>query len=234
VELIFLRGTGVIEELELVRHGLRTVDTDPSYAYLDPDGSSVALFRDRNRTADDMARLNRNDGPAYLKFMRAMDALIDIGFPLMMAEPGKPGMRDLAKMIGGTIRSVKLKDELVAITKGTADQIACERFEHPAAIGLLTGIAAGAGPIDDDGNAAAYMILGLLHRLGVGKPIGSLQTLADALAASLRAAGGTIELNAKVAEIIVTSGAATGVRLEDGRNHQRSRRDRHLRSAHRL
>ena len=216
VELIFLRGTGVIEELDLVRHGLRTVDTDPSYVYLDPDGSSIALFRDPKRTAEDMARLNANDGRAYLAFMKAIDALIDIGFPLMMAEPGRPGMRDLAKMIGGTIRSVRLKNELVAITKGTADQIACERFEHPAAIGLLTGIAAGAGPIDDDGNAAAYMILGLLHRLGVGKPIGSLQTLADALAGSLKAADGTIRLNAKVAEIVVQNGAATGVRLTDG------------------
>ncbi len=217
VELIFLRGTGVIEDLELVKHGLRTVDTDPSYAYLDPDGSSVALFRDPKRTAEDMARLNRNDGRAYLEFMKAIDAMMDIGFPLMMAEPGRPGLRDLGKMISGTIRNIKLKDELVAITKGTADQIACERFEHPAAIGLLTGIAAGAGPIDDDGNAAAYMILGLLHRLGVGKPIGSLQTLADALAASVRAARGIILLNAPVAEIIIENGAACGVRLADGR-----------------
>jgi len=216
VEVIFLRGTGVIEDLELVKHGFATVDTDPSYVYLHPDGSSIALFRDPKRTAEDMGRLHRPDEKAYLDFMRVIDAMMDIGFPMMMAEPGRPGVGDIAKMIGGAIRNIKLKNELVALTNGTADQIACERFEHPAAIALLTGIAAGAGPIDDDGNAAAYMILGLLHRLGVGKPIGSLQTLGNAMAKSLEAAGGTIRLNAPVAEILIEDGAARGIRLDDG------------------
>ena len=217
VEVIFLRGTGVIEELELVKHGFHTVDTDPSYVYLHPDGTSIALFRDPKRTAEDMGRLHREDEKAYLDFMRVIDAMMDIGFPMMMAEPGRPGVSDIAKMVGGALRNIKLKNELVALTNGTADQIACERFRHPAAIALLTGIAAGAGPIDDDGNAAAYMILGLLHRLGVGKPIGSLQTLSNALAASLEAAGGQIHLNAPVAEIIIEDSAARGVRLADGR-----------------
>src|SRR3546814_15000450 len=65
VELLFVRGTGVIEDLELGKHGLRSVDPDPSYVYLHPDGSSIAIFRDPKRTAEDMARLNRNDGKAY-------------------------------------------------------------------------------------------------------------------------------------------------------------------------
>ena len=59
VELLFVRGTGLIEDLELSKHGLRTIDPDPSYAYLHPDGSSIAMFRDAKRTAEDMARLSR-------------------------------------------------------------------------------------------------------------------------------------------------------------------------------
>src|SRR3546814_2725760 len=110
----------------------------------------------------------------------------------MMAEPGRPGAGDLAEMIGGAIRNVKLKDELTALTKATADQVACEWFEHPASIALMTGLAAGAGPIDDDGNAAAYMIIAMLHRLGTGKPIGSLQTFSNALANSIEASGAKI------------------------------------------
>ena len=217
VELLFARGSGIIEDMELVKYGLRTADPDPTYVYLHPDGSSIALFRDPCRTAEDMARLNRNDGKAYLEFMKCLDAMMDIGFPMMMAEPGKPDARNMSKMIGNAIRNVKLKDELVAISKGTADQVACERFEHPAAIAMLLGIAAGAGPVDDDGNAAAYMILAVTHRLGTGKPIGSLLAFADAMAASITASGAKIELNAPVAEIIVDDGAARGVRLGDGR-----------------
>src|SRR3546814_349245 len=74
VELLFVRGTGVIEDLELGKHGLRSVDPDPSYVYLHPDGSSIAIFRDPKRTAEDMARLNRNDGRAYLKFLQVLDS----------------------------------------------------------------------------------------------------------------------------------------------------------------
>ncbi|WP_380879630.1 beta-carotene ketolase [Sphingomonas sp. DBB INV C78] len=217
VELLFARGSGIIEDLELDKYGLRTVDPDPTYAYLDPDGSSIAIFRDPRRTAEDIARINRNDGKAYLEFLQCLDAMMDIGFPLMKAEPGRPDARNLSKMIGSAIRNVKLKDALTAISKGTADQVACERFEHPATIALLLGIAAGAGPVDDDGNAAAYMILAVLHRLGTGKPIGSLQAFADAMAASIAASGATIELNAPVAEILVDGGAAKGIRLADGR-----------------
>lgn len=217
VELLFARGSGIIEDLELEKHGLRTIDPDPSYAYLHPDGSSIALFRDYKRTADDIARIHPEDGRQYLKFMQVMDALMDIGFPIMMAEPGRLDFRNLAKMIGSAVRNVRLKDQLVAISKATADQVACEWFEHSATIALLNGIAAGAGPVDDDGNAAAYMIFAVTHRLGTGKPVGSLQVFADAMAASVKASGAEILLNASVAEILIEDGAAKGARLTDGR-----------------
>lgn len=217
VELLFVRGTGLIEDLELPKYGLRTLDPDPSYAYLHPDGNSIAIFRDAKRTAEDMARLNRNDGKAYLKFVDLLDALMDIGFPMMMAEPGRPDRTNLGKMIGALVRNRKLREELTILANGTSDQIACEWFEHPASIGLLTGIAAGAGPIDEDGNSAAYMILSVLHRLGTGKPVGSLQNFADAMKTSIEASGATILLNAPVAEIIIDDGAARGIRLESGR-----------------
>lgn len=216
VELLFARGSGVIEDLELHKYGLKTIDPDPSYAYLHPDGRSIALFRDYKRTADDIARIHPEDGKQYLKFMELLDAMMDIGFPMMKAEPGKPDFGNVSKMIGSAVRNVKLKDKLIALSKATADQVACEWFEHPATIALLNGIAAGAGPVDDDGNAAAYMIFAVTHRLGTGKPIGSLQAFADAMAASAKASGAEIQLNASVSEIIIADGKAQGVRLEDG------------------
>lgn len=217
VELLFVRGTGLIEDLELEKHGLRYVDHDPPYAYLDPSGASVCLFRDPRQTAEDMARLNRDDGKSYLKFTKLLDALMDIGLPIMNAEPGRPGARNLAKIVGNAVRNVRLKSELEALTASTSDQVACEWFQHPSNIALLTNTAAGAGPVDDDGNAAAYMILAAIHRLGTGKPIGSLQAFADAMRRSIEASGATVVLNAPVAEILVDGGAARGVRLEDGR-----------------
>src|SRR3546814_10731455 len=57
----------------------------------------------------------------------------------------------------------------------------------------------------------------MLHRLGTGKPIGSLQTFSNALAHSIEAYGAKIHLNAPVSEILIEGGETKGVRLEDGR-----------------
>src|SRR5690606_24079787 len=57
VELLFARKSGIIEDFDLHKYGLRTVDPDPTYAYLHPDGSSIALFYDYHRTAEDIARI---------------------------------------------------------------------------------------------------------------------------------------------------------------------------------
>lgn len=217
VEIIYLRQTGVIEDLELAKHGLRMIEPDPPYAYLHPDGTSICLFRDPKRTADDIARIHAGDGKAYLKFMEVLNALFEIGSPIMALDQGRPQPKVLMKLIGALIRNRKLRRELEAIASATSDQVACEWFEHPATIAYLTGIAAGAGPIDQDGNAAAYTMISMLHNIGTGKPIGSLQALADSLAASVEASGGTVMVNASVAEILVEGGETKGVRLEDGR-----------------
>lgn len=217
VEIIYLRQTGIIEDLELAKHGLHMIEPDPPYAYLHPDGTSICLFRDAKRTADDIARIHAGDGKAYLKFMDVLNALYEIGSPIMALDQGRPQPKVLMKLIGALIRNRKLKRELEAIASATSDQVACEWFEHPATLAYLTGIAAGAGPIDQDGNAAAYTMISMLHNLGTGKPIGSLQALANSLASSFESAGGTIMVNAPVAEIIVEGGETKGIRLEDGR-----------------
>ncbi|KJS08503.1 MAG: beta-carotene ketolase [Gammaproteobacteria bacterium BRH_c0] len=217
IEIIYLRQTGVIEDLELAKHGLRMIEPDPPYAYLHPDGSSICLFRDPKRTAEDIARIHPADGKAYLKFMEVLNALYEIGSPMMALDQGRPQPKVLWQMVKALVRNRKLRSELEAITSSTSDQVACEWFEHPATIAYLTGIASGAGPIDQDGNAAAYTMISMLHRIGTGKPIGSLQALSDAFASSIKASGATIMVNASVAEIIVENGETRGVRLEDGK-----------------
>jgi phytoene dehydrogenase-like protein len=61
------------------------------------------------------------------------------------------------------------------------------------------------------------MIFGMLHRVGVGKPIGSMQSFSNALGSAYKEAGGKLELNAPVTEILIEDGKTRGVRLEDGR-----------------
>uniref|UniRef100_B0T5Q6 FAD dependent oxidoreductase n=1 Tax=Caulobacter sp. (strain K31) TaxID=366602 RepID=B0T5Q6_CAUSK len=216
-ELIHIRASPVMQELDLRSHGWKTVETDPMYAYLDPDGGSIAVFRDPRRTAEDIARFSKTDAKAYLEFIELIDGLMQFAGAMGKGDPGvrtAGNYLDLAKV---AIRNRALKDRLQLISTAPADQLAAEWFEHPATQALLLGVVAGAGPFDTDGNGIAYALFGLLHRVGVSKALGGMRMFADALLSAYAASGGQLMLNAEVEEIIIRDGATRGVRLKDGR-----------------
>ncbi|MDB5425233.1 MAG: pyridine nucleotide-disulfide oxidoreductase protein 2-like, partial [Phenylobacterium sp.] len=217
VELIHIRASPVMGELELGKHGWKTVQTDPTYVYLDPDGGSIAVFRDPARTAEDIARFSKADAKAYLEFAELIDALMEFAGAMGKGDPGKFSLARYIAIGKAGIRNRRLKDRLQLISAAPADQLAAEWFESPAAQALLLGIVAGAGPFDTDGNGIAYALFGLLHRVGVAKPVGGMRMLADTLTNVYAAAGGELILNAQVDEIVIRDGKARGVRLKDGR-----------------
>ncbi len=217
VELIHIRASPVMHELELPQHGWRTVETDPTYVYLDPDGRSIALFRDPRRTAEDIAQFSKADAAAYPEFMELIDGLMDFAGAMTKGDPGVRRPGDYLNLAKVAVHNRRLKDRLQVLSAAPADQLAAEWFEHPAVQALLLGVVAGAGPFDTDGNGIAYALFGLLHRVGVSKPIGGMRMLADTLARAYAASGGELLLSAEVEEILIEDGQTRGVRLKDGR-----------------
>jgi phytoene dehydrogenase-like protein len=215
-ELIHIRASPVMQELDLPKFGWRTIETDPTYVYLDPDGGSIALFRDPRRTAEDIARFSKADAKAYLEFIELIDGLMDFAGAMTKGDPGVRRVGNYLDLAKVAIRNRRLKDKLQLISAAPADQLAAEWFEHPAVQALLLGVVAGAGPFDTDGNGIAYALFGLLHRVGVGKPVGGMRMLADTLTNAYAAAGGELLLNAEVEEILIEQGRARGVRLKGG------------------
>jgi len=67
---------------------------------------------------------------------------------------------------------------------------------------------------------AMFTSLGWLTGGQIGKPLAGAQSISDAVAGTFRGLGGEIRLSARVKEIMVTSGRASGVRLEDGSEHR--------------
>ncbi|WP_422768422.1 FAD-dependent oxidoreductase, partial [Pseudomonas aeruginosa] len=78
----------------------------------------------------------------------------------------------------------------------------------------LTGLA---GDISSDGGGSYYALLGFLHRFGVGRVIGGMQQLSNAMRARLEELGGQVMTSARVEEILASLGKFRGVRLADGR-----------------
>jgi phytoene dehydrogenase-like protein len=207
----------VPKELELERHGFRTIEVTPGYVYLHPDGSSLIFWRDRNRTAAEIRRYSPKDAQAFLAFMDVIDMFLDIALPMMRVDPAQTNLGAKLKLVGTALKHRKLKPELMALMTGSAHQAARERFEHPVTISAMCALTGLAGDISADGGGIYYALLGFLHRFGVGRVVGGMQQLSNAMRARLEELGGKVITSATVSEIVSRQGRIEGVRLADGR-----------------
>ena len=207
----------VPQELELERHGFRSVELAPGYVYLHPDGSSLVFWRDRMKTAAEIRRFSEKDAQAFLEFMNVIDMFMDIALPMMRVDPARLNFNTKLKVVGTALKNRKLKPELMALMTGSAHQAARERFEHPVTISAMCALTGLAGDISADGGGIYYALLGFLHRFGVGRVSGGMQQLSNAMQSRLEELGGQVLTNAAVTEIISHQSKVKGVRLEDGR-----------------
>ncbi|ORW73744.1 phytoene desaturase family protein [Mycobacterium saskatchewanense] len=216
-DLLFWLSSPVERELELHRYGLSTIVVDPCYAYLHPDGASVAVWKDPCRTADEIRHFSRPDAESYLEYVRFLDALFDIAFPFMLSNPARPGRSSLTAMVRAAFKHRRLLRRFGEFLVASGEETIEQRFTHPVTKSLLYCLGAGANPIDMHGTSVTHLFLGFLHRSGTARPVGGMQAIPAALARRLISTGGTIHTDAEVAEIIVRGGKAVGVRLTDER-----------------
>jgi phytoene dehydrogenase-like protein len=210
------RTASIARDLHLeTRFGLREVEVDPAYAFLDPDGSSLCIHRDPRRTADELARFSKPDASAYLELVNALEAAMNVSIPFMNTNPMRPSLGGITK---GALRSALHPTRMGPLahffTASHAGFIE-ERFRDRRIRALLAALPCFA-PMFEDGTAWVLIYFGLIHRAGVGRFIGGTGAVTDALARCYAAHGGQVRLNAVVSEFVVRDGAVCGVRLENG------------------
>lgn len=215
MDMFLIRGFQVPKELDLARYGYREVDLDPQSVWLEPDGGSIAFWRDPRRTAAEIERFNRADAQAFLELMEMLDHVLSIAHPMMATNPVRPEPRQLARSLAALVRHLGLLKVLPAFGIASGAEIIEERFRHPAVINALAGASFGA-PIWDPGSAMFLAYWAWFHRFGAGRVIGGTGQLPAALRRCLEAAGGTVRTGARVHDILVDGGRAVGVRLSDG------------------
>lgn len=204
-------------ELGLDKHGFSQVEMTPGYVYLHPDGNSLVFWRDPQKTAEEIRRYSANDAMAFLELMKVLDAFMDMAIPMMRVDPTKLNLSAKFEALRAVLRNKKLKPEIMALATGSVYQATLERFEHPITISAMCCLMGAAGPITGDGSGIFYILLGFLHRFGVGRVVGGMQQLTNAMAARLKELGGEILTGASVTEIVAKDGQARGVKLQDGR-----------------
>jgi len=204
-------------ELRLDRHGLRRVRVDPGLVYLEPEDASLGFWEDPRSTAAEIERFSRKDAAAYLEFALLPRAFSDIALAYFVTNPARLDVKPLARVLRHAVRHRRHLRDIVALATGSAAEAIAERFEHPVVRNALHAAAGSTIPNSADGSGAGFLWLANQHRHSHQHPIGGIQALPDALARRLISIGGSIEVKAPVARILVRSGRAVGVRLADGR-----------------
>jgi phytoene dehydrogenase-like protein len=204
-------------ELQLNRHGFRQVELSPAYVYLHPDGSSVVFWRDPEKTAAEIRRFSEHDAIEFLALMKIVFAFIDMAIPMMRVDPARKNRRAKLKVLVSLLRNRGLRPDIMALMASPAYQVIMERFEHPVTQSALCCLLGAAGPITNEATGIYFALLGFLHRTGVGRVVGGMQMLSNAMAARFQELGGEILLRSSVTEILAEHGKVAGVRLDDGR-----------------
>ena len=224
--VVSLMPERIVSELDLRRHGYKTTILEPDYYVPYTDGTSLTLWGDTGRTAQEIARLSKADADAYVDFDAYLTHLGKLLHDLLYVIPPNLSAKELPRWLalGGKFRTWTGRDinEVIRLFTVSAADFLDEWFEDERVKGALATqaiIGAWTGPMSP---GSAYVLLH--HWMGEidGQPgvwgwvHGGMGAVGRVLSESAVAAGAEVRLNAPVAKVSIRGGRAIGVELEDG------------------
>lgn len=209
---ILIRQTPIVEELELEAYGLEYIELDPMFVAPFPDGDTVFIYRDLQRTADHIENLYSGQGEAYHRFVTDWR-----GFARTMRDVflGAPTPFQIGKkMITGASSRLSWKQELRHILR-PYQAVLQSYFDEEKLQTLIAWMAAQSGPPPTEPLTGPFALWhALYHDGGVARPRGGSGMLTQALRRHIEAHGGDVYTSAPVEEILVRDGRARGVRVQ--------------------
>lgn len=206
----------IIRDLELEKYGLDMYQTEANEVSIFEDGSHMFMWKDLDKTLNEIAKFSKNDSKAFLEFGLRVKKFASILTPFLM---GPAPTRSEVVAAFEEAGADDLFNELVLLsTKDLLDRY----FESEHIKGLFTffGMISVWGGPSTPGTGYVYghhsvgEFKGTLGQWGFVK--GGMGGISLALARSAEAHGTEIRLNAPVRTVAVERGKATGVVLESG------------------
>jgi phytoene dehydrogenase-like protein len=224
--VVSLMPPQVVTELELERFGYKVTILDPDYWAPFPDGTSLTLWGDLQKSAEEIARFSKKDAAAYVEFDKYFTRIGQMLKDLMFVIPPNLSLREAPRMlaIAAKLRHWTARDiaEIIRLFTVSGVDFLDEWFEDDrvkGALGTQTILGAWCGPMSP---GSAYVLLH--HWIGEvdGRPgawgwvHGGMGAVSNCLAASARSAGATLRESSPVRRVVIDGDRATGVELEDG------------------
>ncbi|TSE01209.1 NAD(P)/FAD-dependent oxidoreductase [Skermania sp. ID1734] len=190
---IMIRHTGIIEELELDRFGLRYLDCDP-WAFAPPpadtDAPGIVFHRELARTCASIeAACGARDAQAYERFVGVWGPR---SARVMRAFGGAATGPHLLRSFWGLAPSAQAS-ELSRQFLMSGDALLDMHFDSERLKAALAWFGAQSGPpMSEPGTAPMVGFAALMHTLPPGRAVGGSGALTEALVARLRSDGGTV------------------------------------------
>ncbi len=211
IQASLFRTTTIDADLGLSRkYGLKQTVIDPAHVQMAPDGSSLALWRDPMRTAEELKRFSARDVAPFLELYEVIEGAVEIGLPFLQASPTRPalnhvfeGMKAMAKN-RGHLRAIG-RWATMSQAEALDDSFESDMIKAP----LLTSLPF--MPFDADISGWSLIYLGVLSKYGVSMFHGGTGSLPKALIGYLEDHGGQVICGAPVTELSMQGGRVTGV-----------------------
>jgi phytoene dehydrogenase-like protein len=218
----------IIRDLELPKHGLRILPLPSTFTPTE-NGDYLAAWDDHDLTRREIYRHSPKDAEAYDEYARVMARTAKAIKPLLSMVPPDPSSlhpRDLLGLLklGKYAASLKEKElyQIAKLITQSSGDLLDEWFETDALKGTKSASGIIGTFLGPRSPGTAYVLLhhymgeidGAFRAWGFAK--GGSGGVSSAIANAAQALGVEIRVNASVKQVIVKSGRAAGVALENG------------------
>ena len=213
---IFIQANPLIKDDELgliAKYGLKYIYPEIPLMSIFPDGQTLALYTNREKTYAEVARFSKKDADAYLR-------LSQLGETYLPAIVG--GMFSLPAPTGAMYAFMDQSREgrlMMSIMQKSAYDIVKEYFTDERVLLHFTRIVSEnlTGPEEKGTGIGLFVFLAFLEKYGIGVAQGGSGMLSQALIRCIEDHGGKVIANVSVEKVLTNKGRAVGVRTTDGR-----------------
>jgi phytoene dehydrogenase-like protein len=208
------------DELGLIsEHGLEYIEPDPVAHVVFPDGDSLTMWLDLERTCEEIAYYSKADAQSYRALLSEYDAVKDV-FARQRFTPVGFGP-SLEQMLQGRPGGARWRRRAAM----SAWDVVRHEFESPHVRAFMLWMAFQTGqPVGSAGSAPlAYSIVFGRQRRSWTIPRGGSGELARTLVEVVEQGGGEVLCGRRVVDLLLADGRCVGVITEDGERHVASR-----------
>lgn len=206
----------LVDLLRLRDFGYRATRLERPYGWMGPEGETLILHADFDRTVEEIRYFSAADAKTYIELRGVIDLVNGALEKVMPHHPARlprslPGRILLKLAVDRTIRR-----QLGRMLSVSAFEMISETFESEAMRGLWAFWSSMFAPATAQASGLYLASFGGVHRSGIFRPRGGMGSMINALEQALVKHRGELRLSHQVEQLLLESGRVSGVRLAGG------------------